>query len=66
LVDVEHEVAKSREQAVVGAELEAGYMDFIESEDWRLVERLGRELPILCPILRGDEELVWRWNPGRG
>ena len=23
------------------------------------------QLPILCPIFRGDGEIVWRWNPGR-
>ena len=66
LVDMEHEVDTSREQAAVNTELEAGFMDFVESEEWRLVDRRGRVLPILCPILRGDGDLVWRWDPGRG
>jgi hypothetical protein len=63
LLYAEDEVDNSREQAVVDAELAAGYMDLVESDDWRLVDRGGRELPILCPILRRDGEIVWRWNP---
>jgi hypothetical protein len=62
LVDLEDEVDTGREQAAVNAELEAGFMDYIESQEWRLVDRRGRELPILCPILRGDGDLVWRWR----
>lgn len=66
LVDVEHEEDISREQAAVNAELEAEYMDYVESEQWRLVDRSGRELPIPCPIFRGKGDLVWRWELGRG
>ena len=65
LVDSEHERDTSREQAVVNAELETEFMDYIESEEWRLVDGRGRDLPILCPIFRDDHELVWRWDTGR-
>jgi hypothetical protein len=64
LLDMEHEHDTSREQEAVNAELEAQYMDYVESEDWHLIDEQGRVLPILCPILRGDGEIVWRWNPG--
>ena len=65
LVDMEDQVDTSREQAAVNTELEAGFMDVVESEGWRLVDDCSRELPILCPILRGDGDLVWRWDPSR-
>jgi hypothetical protein len=65
LVDMEHEHDTSREQAAINAELE-GFADYIESQDWHLVDERGRELPILCPIFRGDGEIVWRWDPDRG
>jgi hypothetical protein len=64
LVDMDSEGDTSREQSAVNAELEA-YMDYVESEDWRLIDQRGRELPILCPILRASDEIVWRWNPGQ-
>lgn len=64
LIEVEHEVDNSREQAVVDAEMEAKYMDLIESEEWWLVDREGREMPILCPIF-SEGGLVWAWDPGR-
>jgi hypothetical protein len=66
LVDLEDQADTSREQAAVNAELEAGFMDYVESEDWWLVDRRCRKLAILCPILRGDGDLVWRWDPARG
>jgi hypothetical protein len=62
LVDMEDEQDTSREQDAVNAELVA-YMDYVESEDWHLIDTRGRALPILCPILRGSGEIVWRWNP---
>lgn len=65
LLDMEHERDSSRERAAVDAQLEADYLDCVESEEWRLVDARGRDLPILCPILRGDGEIVWRWDPGR-
>jgi hypothetical protein len=65
LVDMEQDQDTSRAQTAVNGELEAGYMDYVESEEWRLVDARGRELPILCPIFRGDGEIVWRWNLGR-
>ena len=65
LVDMEHEQDTSREQAAVNAELETGYMEYVESEEWRLFYDRGRELPILCPIFRWDDDIVWRWNPAR-
>jgi hypothetical protein len=66
LVDLEDEQDTSREQQDVNAELEADYTDYVESEDWHLVDECGRELPILCPILRWSGEIVWRWNPSSG
>jgi hypothetical protein len=65
LVDMEDEADTSRELAAVSSELEAAFMDYVESDQWRLVDRRGRAAPILCPILRGDGDLVWRWDPGR-
>lgn len=65
LLDMESDIGTSPEQAGVNAELAASYMDYVESAEWKLVDGRGRDLPILCPILRGDSELVWRWNPGR-
>jgi hypothetical protein len=65
LVDLEEEDT-SREQKVADAELDANYMDYIDSEDWHLVDERGRKLPILCPLLRGSSEIVWRWNPSDG
>jgi hypothetical protein len=65
LVDMEHEQDVSRELAAVNAELE-GYQDYIESEDWYLIDADGRRHPILCPVLRGPGEIVWRWGlPGK-
>jgi hypothetical protein len=65
LVDMGQQGEDSSELAAVSAELEAGFMGYVESEDWWLVDRSGRKLPILCPILRGDGDLVWRWDPAR-
>jgi hypothetical protein len=66
LWDMEHEHGSSREQEAVDAEREAHYKDFIESEQWHLIDKQGQRLPILCGILRGNNEIVWRWNPGGG
>jgi hypothetical protein len=57
----------SNEQEVVNTELEAQFIDIIESDEWKLVRSDGRELPILCPTFhKMDEgeldEVVWRWN----
>jgi hypothetical protein len=65
LVDTEHEHDVSCELAAVNAELEA-YSDYIESEDWQLIDSRGRRLPILCPIFRQSGAIVWRWNRGAG
>ncbi len=65
LVDLEDKQDTSREQEAVSAELVAHYMDYVESEEWHLLDEGGRKLPILCPILNGSGEIVWRWNPGR-
>lgn len=66
LLDVEHQVDTSREQAALNAEMEAGFMEYVDSMEWRLVDLRGRELPILCPIFRDDDEVAWRWDPDRG
>ncbi len=49
------------EQAALDAALQT-YADYIESEDWRLIDEQGREHPILCPVLCWDDYIVWRWN----
>jgi hypothetical protein len=56
----------SRVREAVDAELEARFADYAESEDWHMIDTQGRKRPILCPILRWDGEIVWRWNPGSG
>lgn len=63
LLDREDEQDTSQEQARVDAELDALSADYIETDAWRLVDAQGRELPILCPVFHGDDEIVWRWNP---
>jgi len=65
LLDMEHDVGTSPEREAVEAEIEARYMDFVESAEWRLVDPAGRELPILCPV-PGEDDLVWRWDFDRG
>ena len=49
-------------EATVNAELEAKYLDLIESEDWHMVDKQGRTLPILCPYLRDNGEIDWTYN----
>ena len=63
LLELEPEQDTSREQAAVNAELEAHYLDYIESEQWHLIDAAGTRHPILCPILHGPGGIVWRWNP---
>lgn len=65
LADLGRDGEGARAEAAVNAELEAAFLDNIECDSWRLVDCRGQERPILCPILRGDGELVWRWDPGR-
>jgi len=61
LVDLEHEQDVSDELDAINKELEA-FNDYIETDDWFLIADNGKTLPILCPILRYDCEIVWRWN----
>ncbi len=53
---------ESSEQDTINAELE-GYADFIDSDDWHLVDEHGERVPILVPIFHDHDEIVWRWNP---
>ena len=46
----------------INAELEAHYQEYVESEDWHLIDTCGCDQPILCPLLRGEGEIVWRWG----
>ncbi|QDT66083.1 hypothetical protein [Calycomorphotria hydatis] len=62
LVDIEDEQDVKAELASVDEELEA-YEDLISTDDWHLVSEQGDLIPILCPILRFSNEIVWRWNP---
>jgi hypothetical protein len=66
LMDIAGEVDNSRERAAVDGELKAGFMDYVESQEWWLVDRHGRKLPILCPILQDNGWMGWRWDPRRG
>lgn len=50
------------ELAAVNAKLE-DFNRLVESDDWALVDDTGRRHEILCPILRYDGEIVWRWRP---
>jgi hypothetical protein len=61
LVDMEHEQDVSRELDAINAELES-YNDYIESEEWYLIDASDTRLRILCPVLRGTGEIVWRWG----
>ena len=61
LIDIEHEKDVSHELDAVNTELES-YKDIIESEDWYLQDERGRRVAILSPVLRGESELVWRWD----
>src|SRR5262249_32939397 len=61
LIDVEDEKDVSAEIATVNTELE-DYRDIIESEDWYLEDESGRRVAIMSPILRGESEIVWRWD----
>jgi hypothetical protein len=63
LVDLEDEVDTSAESEKIDAEL-GQYQDLVESEEWWLVDDVGKKVPILCPMLR-TSEIVWRWDPGR-
>jgi hypothetical protein len=62
LVDTEHEQDVSKELDVLNAQLEE-YQDYVETDDWFLVDEKGIKHPILCPIFRHCGEIVWRWNP---
>ncbi|MCB9927781.1 MAG: hypothetical protein H6822_36965 [Planctomycetaceae bacterium] len=61
LVDLESEQDVSHDLDAINKELEA-FTDYIETDDWLLIADNGKRLPILCPILRHDGEIVWRWN----
>jgi hypothetical protein len=62
LVDVENERDVSAELAEINRQLES-FNDYVETDDWRLVDDEGQVHPILCPIVRDGGEIVWRWNP---
>jgi hypothetical protein len=42
---------------------EAAFNDVADSKAWHLIDELGSVIPILCPVLRRDGGIVWRWNP---
>jgi hypothetical protein len=64
LLDEMDEPGPTPEQEAIDAELEEAGRSFVDSDDWCLVNVLGCRLPILCPLFRGEDEIVWRWNPG--
>jgi hypothetical protein len=42
------------------------YTDYIDSEDWYLIDGDGSWIPVMCPIFHGSGEIVWRWDvPGK-
>ncbi len=53
----------SPELDAVNAEMESTCLDFVDSEEWYLVDGRGHRSPILCPVPRDGDEIVWRWNP---
>ena len=61
LVDVQDDQDVGDELQAVNQQLQA-YQDLIERDDWLLIDPLGKRHPILCPILRNGNEIVWRWN----
>ncbi len=64
LMELMDEAGPSPGQEAVDAELAEIGGNFDDSEDWCLVNVLGHRLPILCPVFRDDDEIVWRWNSG--
>jgi hypothetical protein len=54
---------RERQCEALEAKLSDRFGDFIETDRWHLVDENGRVLKILCPVLRCDGEIVWRWNP---
>ncbi len=61
LVEREHldDVSKEFEQLNIDIE---PYMDFIESEEWFLVDENGKENKILVPSFKSDNSILWRWG----
>jgi hypothetical protein len=65
LLDLASERDVSRELDGANAELDA-YTDYIDSEDWYLIDGDGSRIPVMCPIFHGSGEIVWRWDvPGK-
>jgi hypothetical protein len=62
LVDIELEQDATKELDILNRQLEE-YQDYIDTDDWVLVDENGTKHLILCPILRHGGEIVWRWNP---
>ena len=65
LIDREDIEDNAEEKARIDAESMNHFLDIIESEDWFLVDHNDQRHPILGPIFRNDDEIVWRWNPQR-
>ena len=62
LIDVEHKEDVTKERSAIEAQMQE-YLDYIETDDWYLIDETGNKHAILCPVLRHDGEIVWRWNP---
>ena len=41
-------------------EVEEHFMDFVDSEDWYLLNEKQEKTPILCPIFHINNEIVWQ------
>ena len=61
LVDLEDQEDVAAKLDLVNQQL-VHFNDYIESDDWLLVNEGGETLPILVPMFRNDREIVWRWN----
>lgn len=64
LTELKDEGEDSGELDQINARLE-DYLDLIESDDWYLLDESSAKRYILCPSIRHDGEIVWRWNPRR-
>jgi hypothetical protein len=63
LAIMKHDPETAEYGVAVNAALEAKYLDIFESDQWRLIDKHGRVLPVLYPIFRKNGEIVWVWSP---
>lgn len=42
------------------AESNSTYIDFMESEDWFIIDNNAKRIKILCPLFFAENEIVWQ------